>query len=105
MNVKGTALRYVFGALAAFAISALLLEGPATTQFQKNDDELIAHRFDGKPRTTVLTEEKVRAIVKEEVQPMLTRQLEEIRTIPPSKKAKSEPEKSQSHAQHAPSPH
>jgi hypothetical protein len=95
MDVKATAWKYAVGAVAAFAVAAVLLEGPATAQFERNDDDLIVHRFDSKQQNSVLTEDKVRAIVKEEVQqsvrPMLQQQLEEIRRMLPPQKPHAHP--------------
>jgi hypothetical protein len=93
MDVKAVAWAYGVSAVAAFALAAAFVEGPVSTQFDKNEDALITHRFDAGQQSPVLTEDKVRAIVKEEVKPMLQQQLEEIRRLLPPQKAQSHPGK------------
>jgi hypothetical protein len=78
MDVKAVAWAYGVSAVAAFALAAAFVEGPVSTQFDKNEDALITHRFDAG---------------QEEVKPMLQQQLEEIRRLLPPQKAQSHPGK------------
>jgi hypothetical protein len=95
MDVKRTAWKFAVGAVAAFALATVLLEGPVSRQLENRDNELILHRFDSKKVSTALTEDRIRTIVKEEMKdivkkddltPLLQHQLEEIRRMLPPQK-------------------
>jgi len=85
MDLKNTAWKYAIGGVAAIVLGAVLLEGPASTQLNNKEKQLIQTRLPADQ--DALTEDKVRTIVKEEMQPLqgqvqqLEQQLEEIRGI------------------------
>jgi len=68
MDLKKTAWTYAVGGVAAVVLGTVLLEGPISTQLDKKERHLIENRLPADQDS--LTEDKVRAIVKEEMQPL-----------------------------------
>jgi hypothetical protein len=99
IDLKRAAWVYPSVAIVAFLAAAAVIEGPVSTRLANRDSAFFAKS--AQP-SSVLTEDRVRTIVKDELKEELTpviQQLEEIRRMLPT------PKKPQAAVRSAPNPH